>query len=149
MVLEQQIAYATKVVQKCQRDGYKSVVVKKTAVDDFLKYTDSYFGRTVLTTNCKSWYKNGSTGDATIRTLWPGSGSHYFAALQHPRWEDFDWETVDEEGMDHSMSWLGNGCASHMDGAQVHLAMREYYQVSPFGPADMQTSSLLRDIVCM
>lgn len=133
MVMEQQCAYATKVIAKCQRDGYKSVVVKQPAVDDFLKYTDAYFGRTVLTTNCKSWYKNGSSGDATIRSIWPGSGSHCFASLQYPRWEDFEWERLEE--LDHSMSWLGNGCAPHIDGAQVHLAMRDFYKVRTVGAA--------------
>lgn len=125
VVLEQQCSYITKMISKCQRDGYRSVVPKQQSVDDFLKYTDAYFGRTVLTTNCKSWYKNGETGDATIRAIWPGSGSHAFMALQHPRWEDFDWERI--KGHDHTMSWLGNGCATQIDGAGVHLAMRGFY----------------------
>lgn len=118
----------TKTIAKCQRDAYKTFAPKKKAVDDFLRYTDNYFARSVLTTNCKSWYKNGADGEAIIRSIWPGSGSHYFAALRHPRWEDFDWEPV--EDLDHSMSWLGNGTAPQVNGAQVHLSMREYYKVS-------------------
>ncbi|KLT38493.1 FAD/NAD(P)-binding domain-containing protein [Cutaneotrichosporon oleaginosum] len=126
VVLEQQCAYITKMIGKCQRDGYRSFAPRRKAVDDFLKYTDAYFGRTVLTSSCRSWYKNGETGEATIRAIWPGSGSHAFMALQHPRWEDFEWETIKEH--EHSMSWLGNGCAPYIDGAGVHLAMRGFYR---------------------
>ncbi|GKT46255.1 FAD-binding monooxygenase moxY [Colletotrichum spaethianum] len=105
--MEQQIAYVTKCIQKCIREGYKSIVVKDSAVESFLKYTDNYFDRTVFTGNCKSWYKNGATGKATIRTLWPGSCLHGYTALRHPRWEDFDYERLDD--YDHPMAWLGNG----------------------------------------
>ncbi|KZL84482.1 sterigmatocystin biosynthesis monooxygenase stcw [Colletotrichum incanum] len=38
-----------------------------------------------MTGNCKSWYKNGTTGRAKITTLWPGSYLHGFTALRHPR----------------------------------------------------------------
>ncbi|GMK58644.1 hypothetical protein CspeluHIS016_0600860 [Cutaneotrichosporon spelunceum] len=126
VVLEQQCSYITKVISKCQRDGYASFAPKQQAVDDFLKYTDAYFGRTVLTTNCKSWYKNGEAGEATIRAIWPGSGSHAYVAFQNPRWEDFDWDRLKEQ--EHTMSWLGNGCAAYLDGADVHLAMRGFYR---------------------
>ncbi|WDK22961.1 hypothetical protein CGRA01v4_14252 [Colletotrichum graminicola] len=107
LLMEQQIAYATKCIQKCAREGYKSIVVKGSAVDSFLKYTDNYFDRTVFNGNCRSWYKNGATGKAKIRTLWPGSCLHAYTALRHPRWEDFDYERLDE--YDHPMAWLGNG----------------------------------------
>ncbi|KAK2016164.1 FAD/NAD(P)-binding domain-containing protein [Colletotrichum eremochloae] len=107
LLLEQQIAYVTKCIQKCIREGYKSIVVKESAVDSFLKYTDNYFDRTVFNGNCKSWYKNGTTGKATIRTLWPGSCLHGYTALRHPRWEDFDYERLSD--YDHPMAWLGNG----------------------------------------
>ncbi|KAK1966840.1 FAD/NAD(P)-binding domain-containing protein [Colletotrichum sublineola] len=107
LLLEQQIAYVTKCIQKCIREGYKSIVVKESAVDSFLKYTDNYFDRTVFNGNCKSWYKNGTTGKAKIRTLWPGSCLHGYTALRHPRWEDFDYERLSD--YDHPMAWLGNG----------------------------------------
>jgi hypothetical protein len=106
-MLERQCAYLTEVIAKCQRDHYKSVVVKPQAVTDFLRYTDDYFKRTVYATNCRSWYKLGQEGEATIRSIWPGSGLHAFLALKHPRWEDYEWERMPE--LAHSMSWLGNG----------------------------------------
>ncbi|KAL1412225.1 hypothetical protein Q8F55_003236 [Vanrija albida] len=126
VVAEQQCAYMTKAIAKCQRDGYASFVAKRRAVDDFIAFTDDYFARTVLTTNCKSWYKHADTG--IIRAIWPGSGSHSFVALQDPRWEDFEWERVKARGMKHSMSWLGNGTAPQLDGGAVHLAMRDFYK---------------------
>ncbi|EXF81918.1 hypothetical protein CFIO01_02626 [Colletotrichum fioriniae PJ7] len=107
ILMEQQIAYVTKCIQKCIREGYKSIVVKDDAVESFLQYADNYFERTVYSGNCKSWYKNGASGKAKIRTLWPGSCLHGYTALRHPRWEDFDYERADD--YDHRMAWLGNG----------------------------------------
>ncbi|KAG7048037.1 FAD/NAD(P)-binding domain-containing protein [Colletotrichum scovillei] len=107
ILMEQQIAYVTKCIQKCIREGYKSIVVKDDAVESFLRYADNYFDRTVYSGNCKSWYKNGASGKAKIRTLWPGSCLHGYTALRHPRWEDFEYERA--EDYDHRMAWLGNG----------------------------------------
>ncbi|KAK1981582.1 hypothetical protein LZ30DRAFT_760505 [Colletotrichum cereale] len=107
LLMEQETAYATKCIQKCIREGYKSIVVKESAVESFLRYTDNYFDRTVFSGNCKSWYKNGATGKARIRTLWPGSCLHAYTALRHPRWEDFDYARLGD--YDYSMAWLGNG----------------------------------------
>lgn len=47
ILMEQQIAYVTKCIQKCIREGYKSIVVKNDAVESFLQYADNYFDRTV------------------------------------------------------------------------------------------------------
>ncbi|KAK1478876.1 hypothetical protein CTAM01_14897 [Colletotrichum tamarilloi] len=107
ILMEQQIAYVTKCIQKCIREGYKSIVVKDDAVESFLQYADNYFDRTVYSGNCKSWYKNGASGKAKIRTLWPGSCLHGYTALRHPRWEDFEYERAKD--YDHRMAWLGNG----------------------------------------
>ena len=97
--------YAAKAMNKCQREGYKSMVIKDSAVDAFMEYTDNYFARTVFTSDCKSWYKNGGRG--AVRTLWPGSSQHAIFAFRHPRWEDYDWERLPEYPT--SMSWLGDG----------------------------------------
>ena len=39
--------------------------------------------------------------------LWPGSCLHALRALQHPRWEDFDYIRIDK--MRNRFSWLGDG----------------------------------------
>lgn len=127
--MERQSAYVAAVIAKCQRDHYKSVVVKPEAVTDFLRYTDDYFKRTVYATNCKSWYKLGQAGEATIRSIWPGSGLHAYMALREPRWEDYNWERMPESA--HSMSWLGNGdVVPHLDRHFAYEHMRSYHEVS-------------------
>lgn len=129
MVLERLCQYLTEVIGKCQRDAYKTVVVKQRAVDDFLKYTDAYFKRTVYSDNCRSWYKLGKKGEATIRTIWPGSGLHCYESLKYPRWEDYEWEKIDEA--EHSMSWLGNGDVEpSLDRDFVYQDMRKSSVVS-------------------
>lgn len=106
-MLEASVGYVAKSILKCQRQGYKSMVVKDSAVKSFLKYTDDYFDRTVYQADCRSWYKNGESGRAKIRTVWPGASSHCYLALSDPRWEDYEWERAD--GYGHPMAWLGNG----------------------------------------
>ncbi|GMK57245.1 hypothetical protein CspeluHIS016_0400790 [Cutaneotrichosporon spelunceum] len=107
IIMEEQVAYMAKALNKCSHEGYKSLVVKEEAVASFLKYTDAYFGRTVFTEDCKSWYKNGKSGDAKIRTLWPGSSQHAILSLRNPRWEDYEYEREPE--YNHPMAWLGDG----------------------------------------
>lgn len=36
---------------------------------------------------------------------WPGSAVHQRVALEHPRWEDFDYQSFNKD----SLSWMGNG----------------------------------------
>ncbi|KLT44182.1 FAD/NAD(P)-binding domain-containing protein [Cutaneotrichosporon oleaginosum] len=107
IVMEEQVAYMAKALNKCANEGYKSLVVKEEAVASFLKYTDAYFSRTTFVGDCRSWYKNGKSGAAKIRTLWPGSSQHAVLSLRHPRWEDYDYEREPE--YDHPMAWLGDG----------------------------------------
>ncbi|GKT94681.1 hypothetical protein Ct61P_12531 [Colletotrichum tofieldiae] len=46
-------------------------------------------------------------GKAAIRALWPVSCLQGFTALRDTRWEDFDYERLDEYM--HLIAWLGNG----------------------------------------
>jgi hypothetical protein len=107
IIMEEQVAYMAKALNKCASEGYRSLVVKDSAVESFLRYTDAYFARTVFTEDCKSWYKNGQTGAAKIRTLWPGSSQHAILSLRHPRWEDYEYER--DAAYEHPMAWLGDG----------------------------------------
>lgn len=131
IVMEAQIAYMAKALNKCANEGYKSLVVKKEAVESFLKYTDAYFARTVFTDNCKSWYKNGKTGAAKIRTLWPGSSQHAILSLRHPRWEDYEYGREPE--YNHTMAWLGDGHISvDMDPAFYYDDLRSRIEKTAF-----------------
>jgi hypothetical protein len=54
---------------------------------------------------CNSWYRSeGGKGDRIIG-LWPGSTLHALETLRSPRWEDFEYETKEE----NNLRWLGNG----------------------------------------
>lgn len=125
IIMEAELAYAAKCIAKCQREGIRSMTPKDSAIQDWIRYTDAYFPRTVYSTECPSWYKSG--GHGTIRTLWPGSSQHAVAALREPRWEDWDYER--DPQYKHSMSWLGDGqIAPHYDPAFYFDEMRSRHK---------------------
>ncbi|KAL1738546.1 hypothetical protein HDZ31DRAFT_69882, partial [Schizophyllum fasciatum] len=105
--IEAQIRYAVQATSKLQRERLKSLEVKKEAVDDFDEYLEVLFPKTVFSEHCRSWYKNGKA-DGRIWALWPGSTLHMIRALEHPRWEDFVFQPLEE--MDQNrFYWLGYG----------------------------------------
>lgn len=55
---------------------------------------------------CKSWYKSGKAGGRNT-ALWPGSCLHLVKTLTHPRWEDYNYEMLDES--QNRFYWLGDG----------------------------------------
>ncbi|TBU26518.1 hypothetical protein BD311DRAFT_798262 [Dichomitus squalens] len=91
---------------KIQRERLKSMEAKPKAVKDFDRYIESCFPKTVFSANCRSWYKLGKA-EGRVVGLWPGSNVHAMRALQHPRWEDYEYEYADSE--DNSLYWLGDG----------------------------------------
>jgi cation diffusion facilitator CzcD-associated flavoprotein CzcO len=110
--------YIVKCVRKIQKENIAAMVVKSACEQDFTEYADAYFQGTVFAEECRSWYKNKSTGE--VVGLWPGSTLHCIEALRSPRWEDYDYTYLDElEGMAkenglggkkaNRMAWLGNG----------------------------------------
>lgn len=102
IIFESIIEYVVQAVAKISREHLKSMTVKPTALSSWEKFLDVYFPRTVHVDECTSWYKvNGK-----ITGLWPGSSLHARKTLQHPRWEDYEYEVVPEENM---LEWLGNG----------------------------------------
>ncbi|KAF9011133.1 hypothetical protein BDQ17DRAFT_1387598 [Cyathus striatus] len=101
LLLERQVDFAVAVAQKMQRERLKSIEVKKDAVDDFDQYLETVFGQ-----KCRSWYKVGKE-EGRVVALWPGSPLHAARALQHPRWEDFNYELLD--GVQNRFHWLGDG----------------------------------------
>ncbi|PIL26744.1 hypothetical protein GSI_11158 [Ganoderma sinense ZZ0214-1] len=105
-ILETAVGYAVQATAKMQRERIKSMEVKRSAVRDFDKYMESYFPQSVYSANCRSWYKLGKE-EGRIIGLWPGSNLHAVKALQHPRWEDYEYERADPE--ENSLYWLGDG----------------------------------------
>jgi hypothetical protein len=105
VVLEAQGDYITKCIRKLQKEDYVSMMPKKERVRDFSDYVGQYFKKTVYSDDCKSWYKiQGGLGDR-ISALWPGSLLHALETWRAPRWEDFEYESSD----DNQLRWLGNG----------------------------------------
>lgn len=106
-ILETECDYCVRVLRKMQKEDYASVEPKPERVRDFQQYIGAYFENTVYKDKCKSWYRSeGGQGDWIIG-LWPGSTLHALDALRSPRWEDFNYESVDSAG--NGMRWLGNG----------------------------------------
>jgi len=78
------------------------MIVKPRALASWNAYLEKYFPKTVDVDDCTSWYKvNGK-----ITGLWPGSSLHAKRTLENPRWEDYEYEYVEEHD---SLEWLGNG----------------------------------------
>lgn len=123
--------YIVKAIRKMQKENIAAMVVKEDRERDFIEYVDAYFEGTVFGEECRSWYKNGGTGE--VVGLWPGSTLHCVEAMRSPRWEDFEYTYLgelegddDEGGLEdgevggkalgkakkgkvNRMAWLGNG----------------------------------------
>ncbi|KAJ5279048.1 hypothetical protein N7478_004420 [Penicillium angulare] len=112
IMLEQVHSYVAQVVSRMAFDNIGSVEPKKAQVENFTKFTERYFDRTVYSEECASWYKSSAPGSTLeerkrgrITALWPGSSLHALRALEKVRWEDF--ETIPFDG--NEFGWFGNG----------------------------------------
>jgi len=106
LIMERQVDYAVKATLKLQRERLKSIEVKAEAVEDFDEYLESYFPTTVYGEKCRSWYKAGKE-EGRVVAIWPGSPLHCARALEHPRWEDYVFEPLDN--VKNRFYWLGDG----------------------------------------
>ncbi|KAK3997817.1 hypothetical protein QBC44DRAFT_338382 [Cladorrhinum sp. PSN332] len=105
--VENQIVTFAKILRKAGREGIKKMQPTKKAADDFVEYSDAFFAATVLSDGCSSWYNGGRPG-GRIHGIWPGSAGHVTAVRREPRWEDWEYEYLGEEG--NRFSWyFGNG----------------------------------------
>ncbi|KAF2101755.1 flavin-binding monooxygenase [Rhizodiscina lignyota] len=105
LAIESQCEYIIKCIQKCQREGYRTMEVKHDALKAFSGYIDSYMPRTVYSKPCKSWFKRGLS-EGRVVALFPGSATAFRQMLMHPRWEDFHF-TPAEDTTVNSFGWLG------------------------------------------
>ena len=102
LILESVMSYIIKAVQKISREHIKAMEVKQSALDSWSAYLDNYLPRTVHVDRCSSWYKI----DGRIIGLYPGSSLHAMKTMQNPRWEDYEYESLEGH---NAMEWLGNG----------------------------------------
>ncbi|KAI5460939.1 putative monooxygenase [Mariannaea sp. PMI_226] len=105
LILESVMGYIIKAVQKISRENIKTMEVKEKALSSWVSHLDRYFPDTVHVDNCTSWYK---LNDKIIG-LWPGSSLHAMKTLMNPRWEDYDYQRMENEGQ---LDWIGNGWTS-------------------------------------
>lgn len=103
-IIEQSTKYIMNMLHKCQTEGIKSVVAKQSAVADYSEHIQEFMKRTAWNTHCRSWFKNG-TVDGPVVAVHPGSRIHWFHMLDHPRYEDFEWEAWST----NRFAYLGNG----------------------------------------
>ncbi len=113
MMIETEGDYIIKCIRKLQREDYVSMMPKPQRVADFSEYCHEYFKGTVYMDECNSWYRSEGGKGSRITGLWPGSTLHCLETLRSPRWEDFEFESKDE----NRLRWLGNGWSvTHMPG---------------------------------
>jgi len=101
IILEGMADYVAKSVQKMQSQAIQSMQPSLPAMSRFIRHCDEFFERTVFSESCSSWYKT----DGRVTALWPGSSLHAIKALEHPRWEDWEYSYVNGD----EMCWFGDG----------------------------------------
>lgn len=124
LMIEKEIDYFTECVLKMQRDNICSMSPRSDAVKRFAVHCEKYFSQTVFSMKCRSWYKGGSES-GRVTALWPGklhtllpgiylstntggltgSSLHSMKVMAHPRWEDFEYQYINE----NPNGWLGDG----------------------------------------
>lgn len=105
MMIENTGDYIIKCIRKLQKEDYASMTPKAERVQDFTDYLNEYFKGTVYMDECNSWYRSDQGSSSRVTGLWPGSPLHFMEAMRAPRWEDFDYESKDE----NRLRWFGNG----------------------------------------
>lgn len=105
--VESQLAHFAKLLRKVSREGTKSIVPSKAAADDFVAYCDAFFKQSVVSENCSSWYNGGKPG-ARVHGIWPGSAVHLTMVRREPRWEDWEYEYLEDSG-NRFFWYFGNG----------------------------------------
>jgi hypothetical protein len=107
VLLEAQGDYIVKCIRKLQKEDYLTMTPKGSRVRDFSDYVGEYFKKTVYMDDCKSWYKTGGGLGDRISGLWPGSILQACEIFRAPRWEDYEYESVEGDG--NGLRWIGNG----------------------------------------
>jgi len=95
--VETQVTMYAKFLRKISREGIKTMQPSRKATDEFVEYSDAFFGATVLSDNCSSWYNGGKPG-GRVHGIWPGSAGHCTAVRREPRWEDWEYTYLGPEG---------------------------------------------------
>lgn len=93
----------------------RSFAVKPEILHEYNVYTQEFLKRTVWTSGCKSWYKNG-TIDGKVTAMYAGSVIHYKDLIEKIRGEDFDFKYNSR----NRFQFMGNGKAQiEMEGGDL------------------------------
>ncbi|TKA66995.1 hypothetical protein B0A49_04490 [Cryomyces minteri] len=103
-VMEWTAEYILRWTKKIAIEDIRSVSVRSDAVDDYNVYSQEFLKRTVWTTGCRSWYKNGKV-DGKVTAMYAGSILHYKEILDNIRGEDFE---IDYNSKNR-FRFMGNG----------------------------------------
>ncbi|KAK4990721.1 hypothetical protein LTR66_006724 [Elasticomyces elasticus] len=103
-VMEWTAEYILRWVRKIATQSIKSATVSAKAVDDYNVYSQEFLKRTVWTSGCRSWYKNGKV-DGKVTAMYAGSVLHYKEILEEFRTEDFEFEYRSK----NRFAFMGNG----------------------------------------
>lgn len=82
----------------------RSVQVKSDATDEYNVYSQEFLKRTVWSSGCRSWYKNGKV-DGKVTAMYAGTILHYKENLEAFRSEDFELEYRSA----NRFKFMGNG----------------------------------------
>ncbi|KAM5361410.1 hypothetical protein ACJZ2D_013100 [Fusarium nematophilum] len=88
-VMEWTADWILKWCRKIASEDIKSVSVSSDATDDYNVYSQEFMKKTVWTSGCQSWYKNGR---GRVTAMYAGSILHYKEILETFRTEDFHFE---------------------------------------------------------
>ncbi|KAJ5477649.1 hypothetical protein N7530_003158 [Penicillium desertorum] len=112
ITMEQVHSYVAEIMSRMAYDNIGLVEAKKSQVENFTRFCEKYFERTVYSAECASWYKSSPPGSSPeerkkgrVTALWPGSSLHALKALKKVRWEDYDLHPYDG----NEFGWFGNG----------------------------------------
>ncbi|PGH16788.1 hypothetical protein AJ80_05103 [Polytolypa hystricis UAMH7299] len=103
-VMEWTADYIMKWCEKIAKEDIKSVYVDSGATDDYNVYSQEFLKRTVWTSGCRSWYKNGKK-EGRVTAMYAGSVMHYKEILESFRTEDFRFEYSSP----NRFRFMGNG----------------------------------------
>ncbi|KAL5358850.1 hypothetical protein BJX96DRAFT_183379 [Aspergillus floccosus] len=83
--------YIARWCKKIAADDIKSVTVKAAPAEEYNEYTQEALKRTVWTSGCRSWFKNGKI-NGRVSAMYAGSVIHYKELMDSFRTEDFHFE---------------------------------------------------------
>lgn len=141
-IIESAGDYILKCVRKLQKESIGAMHISPRRMQDWVRYVETYFQKTVFLDDCKTWYRK----DNRIIGLWPGSTLHAIETLRSPRWEDYEYIYADEGDQSHNqLAWLGNGWSElQLNGGDISYYIDPENVDFPSAPLPEETKKWMR-----